>query len=91
MVMGSHPQLIGVEPTAGITFVDTTSQPVRHLGVLLSANGGDAFADRMYGQRLQLIAWRVKLWSKHNVSTPSKERAACANSANLQSTQDRQC
>jgi hypothetical protein len=47
MVMGSHPQLVGVEPATGITFVDTTSQPVRHLGVLLSANGGDDFADRM--------------------------------------------
>ena len=68
MVMGSHPQLVGVEPTTGITFVDTTSQPIRHLGVLLSATGGDAFADRMYGQRLQLIAWRVKLWSKHSLS-----------------------
>ena len=76
MAMGSHPQLVGVEPTTGITFVDTTAQPVKHLGVLLSAAGGDAFADRTYGQRLQLIAWRAKLWSKHTLSLQGRLEVA---------------
>jgi hypothetical protein len=76
MVMGSHPPVSGVEPTTGITFVDTTAEPIRHLGILLSASGGDAFADRTYGQRLQLIAWRVKLWSKHSLSLQGRLEVA---------------
>eukprot|EP00775_Hariotina_reticulata_P014970 gene14970-biopygen110 len=61
MVMGSHPPVSGVEQTTGVTFVNTTVEHIRHLGILLSTSGVDAFADRIYGQRLQLIAWRVKL------------------------------
>ena len=76
MAIGSHPQLAGMEPTTGVTFVDTTATPVRHLGILLSVKGADAFADRMYGQRLQLIAWRVKLWSKHNLSLQGRLEVA---------------
>ena len=76
MVMGSHPHLTGVEPTTGVTFVDTIASPVRHLGILLSASGTDAFADRMYGQRLQLIAWRVKLWSQHNLTLQGRLEVA---------------
>ena len=76
MVMGSHPLITGVEPTTGITFVDSAVQPVRHLGVLLSTKGGDHFADRVYSQRLQLIAWRVKHWSKHNLSLQGRQEVA---------------
>eukprot|EP00775_Hariotina_reticulata_P015040 gene15040-biopygen865 len=76
MVMGSHPPVSGVEQTTGVTFVDTTVEPIRHLGILLSASGADAFADRIYGQRLQLIAWRVKLWSKHSLSLQGRLEVA---------------
>lgn len=68
LAVGSHPPLVGTEPLTGISFVDTASTPVRHLGVLLAAGGGVVFARRLYTQRLQSIAYRVHLWSKHALS-----------------------
>ena len=48
----------------------------RHLGVLLSTKGAGHFADRLYSQRLQLIAWRVKHWSRHRLSLQGRLEVA---------------
>lgn len=66
--VGSHQQLVGPEPVTGISFVDTGAAPVRHLGILLAAGGAEVHARRLYTQRLQSIAYRVQLWSRHGLS-----------------------
>src|SRR6476646_2977125 len=39
LVMGSHAAINGVEPLTGILFPDTSRDPIRHLGILLSSAG----------------------------------------------------
>lgn len=70
--VGSHQQLVGPEPVTGITFVDTSAAPVRHLGILLDAGGAEVHARRMYTQCLQSIAYRVQLWSRHSLSVQGR-------------------
>ena len=69
MALGRHPAMVGPDQQSGVTFVDTRTDPIRHLGVLLSVTGGAAFADPLYEQRLSSITFRVKQWSGR-VRTP---------------------
>ena len=68
MTLGTHPAMVGPDQQSGVTFVDTSTDPIRHLGVLLSIKGGAAFADQLYEQRLSSITFRVKQWSKHDLT-----------------------
>jgi exonuclease III len=68
MVLGAHPQLVGQHAATGVTFVDTTVQPIRHLGVLLSVRGGTAFAEQLFEQRLQSIGYRAKQWGRYDLT-----------------------
>jgi hypothetical protein len=47
-----HPLLVGPEPVTGVPFVDSANQPVRHLGVLLAAQGAHVHAGQLFQQRL---------------------------------------
>jgi hypothetical protein len=67
--MGLGPnRIVGVDAATGVTFVDTTVQPIRHLGVLLSARGADAFAEQLFEQRLHSIGHRARTWSRYDLS-----------------------
>ena len=68
MVLGAHPAMVGVDEETGVTFVDTTVTPIRHLGILLSENGATAFAQQLFEQRLRSITHRVRHWSKLKLS-----------------------
>jgi len=67
MSVGNHPLLVGPEPVTGVPFVDSANQPVRHLGVLLASQGAHVHAGQLFQQRLQTIAWRIKVWSKQRL------------------------
>lgn len=68
MTLGSHPQLVGADADTGVRFVDTTAQPIRHLGVPLSTRGAAAFADQLFTQRLSSITYKARTWSKHKLT-----------------------
>jgi hypothetical protein len=68
MVLGTHLPVIGTDAATGIPFPDTTQQPIRQLGILLSASGSAQFAELLYTQRLHTITWRIRQWAKHNLS-----------------------
>ena len=74
MVLGAHPAMVGVDEETGVTFVDTTVTPIRHLGILLSENGATAFAQQLFEQRLRIITHRVRHWSKLKLSLLSSVR-----------------
>src|SRR5512147_1431583 len=68
MTLGTHPRLVGEDAATGVVFVDTSVEPVRHLGVLLSVSGATAFAEQLYQQRLGSITYRARQWSKHDLT-----------------------
>ena len=68
MVLGAHPPLVGRDPATGVVFVDTSTDPIRHLGVLLSARGATAFAEQLFEQRLHSIGYRARQWAKHDLT-----------------------
>ena len=59
--MGSHPAINGVEPLTGILFPDTSLDPIRHLGILLSTAGAaQQHVDQLFRERLRTITWRIR-------------------------------
>ena len=68
MTLGAHPRLVGEHAATGVVFVDTRIAPIKHLGVLLSVSGAEAFAEQLYEQRLRSITYRVRQWSKHDLT-----------------------
>lgn len=68
MTLGSHQQLLGPDPGTGVQFVDTSVNPIRHLGVLLSVRGAAAFAERTFQQRLGSMTYRARMWSQHKLT-----------------------
>jgi hypothetical protein len=67
-MVGPDPAMVGPDPATGVTFVDTTTTPIRHLGVLLSARGATAFAEQLFQQRLASITNRTRLWSRYELT-----------------------
>ena len=68
MTLGGHHPLRGPDPDTGIQFVDTSVDPIRHLGVLLSVSGATAFAERTFQQRLGSMTYRARMWSQHKLT-----------------------
>ena len=69
MVMGSHAAIVGVEPVTGVPFQDTSQEPVRHLGILLSSLGvTQQFSDQLFQERLRTINWRIRHWARYDLS-----------------------
>jgi hypothetical protein len=64
MALGAHPAMVGVDEETGVTFVDTTVTPIRHLGILLSVRGATEFTQQLFEQRLRSITHRVRHWSR---------------------------
>ena len=67
-VGGAQHRFVGVDTATGVTFPDTATQPIKHLGVLLSAEGAMEHAGQLYRQRLRAITWRVRQWSQCNLT-----------------------
>jgi len=69
LVMGSHPAINGVEPLTGILFPDTSQEPIRHLGILLSTAGAaQQHVDQLFQERLRTITWRIRHWSRYDLT-----------------------
>jgi hypothetical protein len=68
MGLGPHSSMVGLDVATGIVFVDTTAEPIRHLGLLLSVRGAAAFADQLFEQRLRSIGHRARAWSRYNLT-----------------------
>jgi exonuclease III len=68
MVLGAHPALVGQDAETGVVLVDTAVTPIRHLGVLLSVRGTEAFATQLFQQRLSSITHRARVWSRCNLT-----------------------
>jgi len=68
LTLGSHQQISGVDQVTGIPFPDTTQQPIRHLGLLLSRDGAMSHAQQLYTERLRSVTWRVRQWAQHHLS-----------------------
>src|SRR5512139_3402490 len=43
MGLGPNRSMVGLDAATGVVFVDTTAEPIRHLGILLSVRGAHAF------------------------------------------------
>ena len=69
LVMGSHAAFTGVEPVTGVLFPDTSQDPVRHLGILLSSAGASQqHTDQLFQERLRTITWRIRHWSRYELT-----------------------
>jgi hypothetical protein len=68
MEVGVQQPFVGVDPGTSIPFPDTSQQPIRHLGILLSAAGAEPHAATLFTQRLQTITWRVRQWARQNLT-----------------------
>ena len=68
LTLGSHAAFVGVDDATGIPFPDTSQQPIRHLGLLLSREGAMPHAQLLFTQRLQSITWRVRQWAQHDLT-----------------------
>jgi len=69
LVMGSHAAINGVEPLTGILFPDTSLDPIRHLGILLSSAGAaQQHVDQLFRERLRTITWRIRHWSRYDLT-----------------------
>ena len=67
--MGSHAAINGVEPLTGILFPDTSLDPIRHLGILLSSAGAaQQHVDQLFRERLRTITWRIRHWSRYDLT-----------------------
>jgi hypothetical protein len=61
VVLGAHPDITGVHPTTGITFINA-SETVRHLGVLLTKGDKKAAAAASWQKLITRVAMRVRHW-----------------------------
>jgi hypothetical protein len=68
MGLGPNSSMVGLDPATGVVFVDTTVEPIRHLGILLSVRGAAAFAEQLFEQRLRSIGHRARAWSRYDLS-----------------------
>jgi hypothetical protein len=68
MGLGPHRSMVGLDTATGVVFVDTAAEPIRHLGILLSVRGADAFAEQLFEQRLRSIGHRARAWSRYDLS-----------------------
>ena len=68
ITLGSHAVFVGVDDVTGIPFPDTSQQPIRHLGLLLSREGAMPHAQQLYSQRLRSVTWRVRQWAQHDLT-----------------------
>jgi hypothetical protein len=66
--VGIQQPFVGVDPDTGILFPDTAQQPIRHLGIVLSAAGTEQHAAALFTQRLQTITWRVRQWARQDLT-----------------------
>ncbi len=58
---------VGHEPHSGMHFVQPGGEPVRHLGILLSATDQEAATQTMFAKRLVVVRLRVRAWSKFDL------------------------
>src|SRR5690349_17767411 len=50
-------------------FPDTSQDPIRHLGILLSAAGASQqLVDQLFTERLKTITWRIRHWCRYDLS-----------------------
>jgi exonuclease III len=68
MELGSSTPFVGTDPDSGVPFPDTQQQPIRHLGILLSAQGVMQHAEQLFRERLQTITWRCWQWAKQDLT-----------------------
>jgi hypothetical protein len=59
---------VGPEPQGCTSCSLAAGEPVRHLGILLSATDQEAASQQMFAKRLVAVRLRVRAWSKFDLS-----------------------
>ena len=72
LTVGSHPPFVGRDAATGVPFPNAAEQPIKHLGVLLSAGGAMPHAQQLYTRKLQSLTWRVRRWSRQRLTLLGK-------------------
>jgi exonuclease III len=68
MEVGVQQPFVGVDTATTIPFPDTAQNPIRHLGIPMSAQGAQPHAAALYTQRLQTVTWRVRQWARQDLT-----------------------